>query len=111
MQYELRIYVCAPGRLPDLLNRFENLVLSIWKELGINPVGFWTTASERPDGRRDELVYLLRWNNDEERNAKMDAFLADPRWIEGRDKSEVNGKLVESLSTKLLSPTSFSPRK
>jgi NIPSNAP len=106
MQYELRVYVCASGRLPDLLDRFKIVVLPIWAELGIDPIGFWTT--EGPNRERDELVYLLRWNSDEERKTKMDAFLADPRWIQGRDKSEVSGKLVESLSTKLLRPTSFS---
>jgi hypothetical protein len=42
MIHELRTYICSPGRLGDLLARFERPVLQIWKELGIHPLGFWT---------------------------------------------------------------------
>ena len=30
MIYELRVYHCAPGRLPALLKRFETTTLGIW---------------------------------------------------------------------------------
>ena len=42
MIYELRIYECFPGRLPSLLERFENVTLDLWKKHGIEQVGFWT---------------------------------------------------------------------
>ena len=35
MLYELRVYDCVPGRLPDLLNRFENITLDLWQKHGI----------------------------------------------------------------------------
>ncbi|MGI9522893.1 MAG: NIPSNAP family protein, partial [Hyphomicrobiaceae bacterium] len=44
MLYELRLYDCAPGRLPALLNRFENTTLKIWERFGIRQAGFWTTV-------------------------------------------------------------------
>ena len=29
MLYELRVYECVPGRLPDLLKRFDTITLKI----------------------------------------------------------------------------------
>lgn len=41
MIYELRIYTTLPGRMPNLLARFENHTLRIWEKHGIKQVGFW----------------------------------------------------------------------
>ena len=35
MIYELRIYECVPGRLPDLNKRFSTITLKIWERHGI----------------------------------------------------------------------------
>ena len=35
MLYELRIYECVPGRLPDLLKRFDTITLKLWEKHGI----------------------------------------------------------------------------
>ncbi|MDE2353699.1 MAG: NIPSNAP family protein, partial [Betaproteobacteria bacterium] len=43
MIYELRIYHCAPGRLPALNARFEQVTLKFWEKYGIRQAGFWTT--------------------------------------------------------------------
>jgi len=43
MIYELRVYHCVPGRLPDLVKRFDTLTLPLWKKHGIQQAGFWTT--------------------------------------------------------------------
>jgi hypothetical protein len=104
MIYELRTYVCAPGRLNDVVARFESPVLGIWNELGIETVGFWTHEMEG----KQELIYLLYWNSEEERNVKMSAFAKDPRWLEAKEASERNGAIVESFSAKTLEPTAFS---
>ena len=42
MIYELRVYHCVPGRLPDLLKRFDTITLKIWERHGIQQAGFWT---------------------------------------------------------------------
>ena len=43
MLYELRIYHCQPGRLPDLMKRFDTITLKLWDKHGIRQAGFWTT--------------------------------------------------------------------
>ena len=35
MIYELRVYHAVPGRLPDLLKRFDTITLKIWHRHGI----------------------------------------------------------------------------
>ena len=44
MIYELRVYRCMPGRLPDLNKRFETVTLKMWEKHGFRQVGFWTTV-------------------------------------------------------------------
>lgn len=44
MIHELRIYRGMPGRLPDLIKRFESVTLKLWDKHGFRPVGFWTTV-------------------------------------------------------------------
>ena len=40
MIYEMRVYRCVPGRLPALLQRFQNVTLKIWEKHGIKQAGF-----------------------------------------------------------------------
>jgi len=103
--YEQRIYHAMPGRMPDLLKRFEQVTLPIWSVLGIRQAGFWTVLV---GGSNHDLIYLLHWDSMAERNKKWTAFLADPEWLEKRSNSEQNGALISSFSNAFLQPTAFS---
>ena len=105
MLYELRVYHCVPGRLPDLLKRFDTITLGIWKRHGIEQAGFWTTAI---GDSNQALYYLLKWDSLADREKKWNAFQADPEWLAARAKTEENGPLVASISNQFLVPTSFS---
>jgi hypothetical protein len=105
MIYEQRIYHAMPGRMPDLLKRFEQVTLAIWTRLGIRQAGFWTVAV---GGSNHDLIYLLAWDSMAEREQKWAAFMADPEWLEKRAKTEQNGPLISSFSNAFLQPTSFS---
>ena len=105
MIYELRIYDCAPGRLPALLHRFENITLKIWDRFGIKQVGFWTTVIGKSN---HQLIYLLEWRSMAEREQKWNAFQADPEWQEKRAATEKDAPIVANVSSQLLAPTDFS---
>ncbi len=105
MIYELRIYDCAPGRLPALLNRFENTTLKIWERMGIKQAGFWTTVVGESN---HQLIYLLQWESMAEREQKWNTFQADPEWQEKRAASEKDNPIVANVSSQFLAPTSFS---
>jgi hypothetical protein len=105
MIYELRVYHCMPGRLPDLLKRFETITLPIWERFGIRQAGFWTTMVGESN---QDLTYLLAWESLAEREEKFAAFAVDPEWLTKRAETEANGQIVASLSSQFLTPTSFS---
>jgi hypothetical protein len=105
MLYELRIYDCCPGRLPALLDRFQNTTLKIWDRHGIRQAGFWTTVIG-PHNHR--LTYFLVWDSLAEREQKWGAFQSDPEWIEKRAASEKDAPIVANVSSEILTPTAFS---
>ena len=105
MIYELRVYHCVPGRLPDLLKRFETMTLPLWQKHRIQQAGFWTVAI---GSSNQDLYYLLKWETLEERTQKFAAFQADPEWISARAETEKNCPIVASITNTILQPTSFS---
>jgi NIPSNAP len=105
MIYELRVYHCVPGRLPDLLKRFETITLPLWQKHRIPQAGFWTVAI---GSSNQDLYYMLKWETLEERTQKFAAFQADPEWINARAETEKNGPIVASITNTILQPTSFS---
>jgi hypothetical protein len=76
MIYELRIYECVPGRLPDLNRRFETITLKLWEKHGIRQAGFWTTIIGESS---QTLYYMLAWNSLAEREQKWNTFARRPR--------------------------------
>lgn len=105
MFYELRVYRVMPGRMPDVLDRFEKVVFPQWEKYGIRAAGFWTTVIG--DCHRD-LHQLLVWESLAEREKKFTAFSTDPEFREQMAETEKNGVLVESVSNSILAPTRFS---
>jgi hypothetical protein len=105
MLVELRIYHCAPGRLPALQDRFTNHTLGFFKRHGIEQIGFWTTLVGPSN---QALTYLLKWESLAERERKWNAFQADPEWIARRAESEAQKIIVERIENQFLAPTAFS---
>jgi hypothetical protein len=105
MIHELRIYRCAPGRMPALLNRFQTTTLRLWEKHGIRQAGFWTTMIGESN---HDLTYLVAWDSLAERQEKWTAFQSDPEWIAARDASEKDGPIVASVRNEILQPTAFS---
>ena len=105
MIYELRVYRCVPGRLPDLLKRFETITLPIWERHGIRQAGFWTTLVGESN---QDLTYLLAWDSLASRETIWTAFQSDADWIAKRAATEANGAIVANIASSLLQPTGFS---
>lgn len=105
MIYELRVYHCVAGRLPDIVKRFDTITLKLWEKHGIRQAGFWTTLIGESN---NALTYMLEWESLAEREEKWAAFGADPEWLAARAETEKNGPIVASVSNSILQPTSFS---
>ena len=88
MLYELRIYHAVPGRLPDLLKRFDTITLKLFEKHGIRQAGFWTTVI----GESNQILYyMLSWNS-----------------LAARAQTEANGAIVAKVTNEILAPTAFS---
>jgi len=103
--HELRVYRCVPGRLPDLLKRFDTVTLKLWERHAIRPVGFWTTVIGESN---QDLHYLLEWQNLAERERVWAGFMADAEWLKARAESEKSGPIVANITSSILQPTAFS---
>jgi hypothetical protein len=106
--YELRIYHAHEGRLADLLTRFRDHTTRIFEKHGMKNIAYWTPTDDPQKGKT--LIYILAHPSREAATANWKAFGDDPEWQAVRDKSEANGKLVESVDSTFMVLTDFSPR-
>src|ERR1700704_6497184 len=84
MIYEMRSYRAMPGRMPDLLKRFDTITLKLFDKHGIRQAGFWTTEVGESN---HNLMYLLAWESMGEREKKWAAFSTDPEWVQKRGEN------------------------
>jgi len=105
MIYELRTYNCVPGRMPEVLSRFPDHAMPLWRDLGIEFVGCWTTLVGESS---QQVIYLLAWDSLADREQKWSAFMNHPAWVAARAETEANGPLVMFSTNQLLRPSSFS---
>jgi hypothetical protein len=105
--YELRVYHTYDGKLDDLLARFRDHTITIFKRHGMESVAYWTPTDDPLKGKT--LFYILRHPSREAATANWAAFRADPEWKQVSAASEANGKLVELTESTFLKLTDFSP--
>ncbi len=103
--YEMRVYRCIPGRLPNLLKRFETITLDIWKKHGIRPAGFFTTAIGESN---QDLTYFLEWDSMAEREQKWTAFQAILHGFPLARRPRRTVRSSSNITTQFLQPTAFS---
>jgi len=106
--YELRVYHTNEGKLDDLLARFRNHTITIFKRHGMESVAYWTPTDDPLKGKT--LFYILRHPSREAATANWAAFRADPEWQKVSAASDANGKLVASTESTFLKLTDFSPK-
>lgn len=105
--YELRIYHTYEGKLDDLLRRFREHTTKLFEKHGMKNVAYWTPTDDPLKGKT--LVYVIAHPSRDAATANWKAFHEDPEWVSVKDKSEVNGKLVEKVDSTFLAMTDFSP--
>ncbi len=105
--YELRVYHCYEGKLPDLLKRFREHTTTIFEKHGMKNVAYWTPMDEPQ--KSNTLIYILAHPSREAATANWRAFSADPEWQSVQKASEANGKIVEKVDSTFMTLTDFSP--
>ena len=105
--YELRVYHCYAGKLPDLLKRFREHTTKIFEKHGMQNVAYWTPTDEPQ--KSNTLIYILAHPSREAAATNWKAFSADPEWQAVQKASESNGKIVEKVDSTFMALTDFSP--
>jgi hypothetical protein len=106
--YELRVYHCLEGKLPDLLKRFREHTTKLFEKHGMKNIAYWTPTDEPQ--KSNTLIYVLEHPSREAATANWKAFGDDPEWQSVRNASEANGKIVEKIDSTFMTLTDFSPR-
>jgi hypothetical protein len=104
--FELRTYTCNEGKLPDLLARFRNHTIAIFKRHGMTSIGYW--VPEDPPASQNTLIYILSHPSREAAKKNWEAFRNDPEWQKVQKESEANGKIVSKVESVFMDPTEFS---
>ena len=107
MIYELREYTVVPGRMAELVKRFNTYTFRLFEKHGIDCVFCSLTAIG--ENSHNELIYVVRFESSADRDEKWATFVADPEWLEALELSEkaAGGPLVASIRNRILSPAAF----
>ena len=98
MIYELRTYVVADERIPELLSRFEDIFFPIFERSNIKVISFWTKKDV------NELVYVCEFESETAKEVAWETFLVDPEWIALRDRPDPKGPIVTKITSETLIP-------
>lgn len=104
--FELRVYYASEGKLPDLMNRFQNHTLKYFDKYKMRLEGFWLPLGEN---KENKLVYVLSYPSREARDKSWKEFMSDAGWITVMKNSAVNGEIVSKVESTFLKTTDFSP--
>ncbi|HMJ71163.1 MAG TPA: NIPSNAP family protein [Cyclobacteriaceae bacterium] len=93
--FELRVYYAAPGKLDALITRFSDHTTRIFEKHGMQNIGYWVPVTND----KNTLYYILAYPDKDSRKKSWEGFSADAEWKDAKGKSEVNGKLVDSVKS------------
>jgi NIPSNAP len=108
--YELRTYTTLPGRLPALNKRFADHTIRLFARHGIKSERYWIPTD---DARKDNtLIYILSHDSQEAADKNWKEFQADPEWVQAREASESDGKILAKPPERIfMKMTDYSPGK
>jgi hypothetical protein len=105
--FEIRTYTTEPGKLPDLLKRFREHTTKLFEKHGMTNIGYWMPTDEPRS--QNTLIYILAHKSRDTAKQSWKDFQADPDWINVKEASEANGKIVTKVESVFAAPTEFSP--
>lgn len=104
--FELRTYYCYPGKLEDLLSRFEDHTMALFEKHGMVNMAYWVPL----ENSENKLVYLMGYPDRASRDRSWAAFAEDPEWKAVWEASRANGPIVDSVTQHFMTYTDYSPR-
>ncbi len=90
--FELRIYRCNEGKLPNLDARFRDHTIRLFDRHGIKSVAYWHPADE--PNSKDTLIYIVRHDSRDAAGKSWKAFGSDEDWRKVAKESQKDGKFL-----------------
>lgn len=100
MLYEVREYVAVPGRLPALIQFFNDHTSRMFARYDMELVQAGTTWMG--DNSFNELVYTMRFSDVAELDRKWKQVVSDPEWGAAFAAAEADGPLLQSVKRRLV---------
>ena len=91
--FEMRTYTVHEGKMPDLIQRFQNHTRTLFIKHGIENVAYFL-SEEQPER---QLTFILGYPSASERDIRWNNFANDPEWKAVAAASEANGKIVQKV--------------
>jgi hypothetical protein len=91
--FEMRTYTVHEGKMPDLIQRFQNHTRALFTKHGIENVAYFL-SEEQPE---KQLTFILGYPSAAERDVRWGNFANDPEWKAVAAASEANGKIVQKV--------------
>jgi hypothetical protein len=105
--FEMRTYVCHPGKLEALKARFRDHTIRIFAKHGMESIGYWVPQNE---GKDTTLIYVIAHKSRAQADENWKSFRADEEWKKVAADSEVKagGKIVDKIVSVYMDPADFS---
>ena len=91
--FEMRTYTVNDGKMPDLIQRFQNHTRTLFNKHGIENMAYFL-SEEQPD---KQLTFIIGYPSASERDIRWNNFANDPEWKAVAAASEANGKIVQKV--------------
>ena len=91
--FEMRTYTVHEGKMPDLIQRFQNHTRTLFTKHGIENVAYFL-SEEQPE---NQLTFIIGYPSASERDIRWNNFANDPEWKAVAAASEANGPLVQKV--------------
>ncbi len=104
MIYELREYKLKLDSVSEFLSLFEKVLTPNFEPCGLDLVGAWMTSVG--PGAHTDFVWMLRWKDLGDRKKAFDKLHAVDGYAE---YLRLNPARAQSVSSRFLEPTKFSP--
>lgn len=91
--FEMRTYTVHEGKMPDLIQRFQNHTRTLFAKHGIESVAYFLSETQ-PE---QQLTFILGYPSAADRDIRWGNFANDPEWKAVAKASEVNGPIVQKV--------------
>jgi len=91
--FEMRTYTVHEGKMPDLIQRFQNHTRTLFAKHGIESVAYFLSEAQ-PE---QQLTFILGYPSAAERDIRWGNFANDPEWKAVAKASEDNGPIVQKV--------------